>query len=369
MKKNIVLSQAKNTIACFISPHGFGHAARASAVIEAILAVKPDTHFHLFTSVPEWFFQNSLKSNWTYHPLRCDIGLVQKTALQEDIDATLRQLADFFPFPKADVQTLAEEVQALDCTLVLCDIAPLGLAVANQAGLPSVLVENFTWDWIYSGYSARHADFQPFIDLLHNAFRGAGKHIRTQPFCDATPADLVTAPVSRKPRAGRQETRERLKLSQEQKVVLITMGGVPDRLDVHALRMSYPDTIFIVPGGSAEEERVDHLLLLPHQHRYFHPDLVAASDAVLGKVGYSTIGEVYWAGIPFAYVSRQGFRESVPLVGYLRENIPGFELKQSEFESGDWTRRIGALLEYAPVERSGENGAGQIANFLASSMN
>ncbi len=147
------------------------------------------------------------------------------------------------------------------------------------------------------------------------------------------------------------------------------MGGVPDRLDVHALRKNYPNTIFIVPGGSDEEERIDNLLLLPHAHRYFHPDLVTASDAVLGKVGYSTIGEVYWTGIPFAYVSRQGFRESAPLVDYLHANIPGFELKQSEFESGDWTRRVGELLECAPVDRAGENGARQIANFLASYMN
>lgn len=352
-------------IAYFISPHGFGHAARACAVIQAMQAIHPGLHFHLFTTAPEWFFRNSLDSNWSYHATRCDIGLVQRTVLQEDIDATLHRLSEFLPFSQAEVRRLGEDVRRLGCGLVICDIAPFGLAVANQAGLPSVLIENFTWDWIYAGYPARGADFQLYIDLLAQTFATAGRHIRTQPFCADTPAHLVTAPVSRRPRTGREQTRAALRLSAQQKVILISMGGIPDRLDVTALRKACPDTTFIVPGGSDEERRVDNLILLPHHHVYYHPDLVAASDAVIGKVGYSTIGEVYWAGIPFAFISRQNFPESAPLVDYSRANIPGFELTQSEYESGAWQSRIGALLDYPRVERAGENGASQIANDLA----
>ncbi len=354
------------SIAYFISPHGFGHAARASAVIEAIQVTRPETHFHLFTTVPEWFFQNSLRGAWTYHPVRCDIGLVQKTALREDIDATLRQLSGFMPFHHAEVHKLAEDVRALGCQMVMCDIAPLGLAVARRAGIPSVLVENFTWDWIYAGYPAKKADFKPYIESLVDLFGTATVHIRTQPFCDATPADLVTAPVSRAVRVGRAATRQALGVPLDSKMVLISMGGVPDRLDVMALRNACPEAVFVVPGGADVERRVGNLLLLPHHHPYFHPDLVAASDALIGKVGYSTIGEVYWAGVPFAYISRQAFRESAKLAEFIRANIAGFELTQTEYESGTWQERVAGLLEYPKVERHGENGAGQIANYLAS---
>jgi hypothetical protein len=328
----------------------------------------PLLHFHLFTTVPEWFFQNSLRVNWTYHATRCDVGLVQKTALQEDVDATLCQLRAFLPFVPSEVDSLAEMLQKLGSQLVICDIAPLGLAVARQAGLPSVLIENFTWDWIYAGYPARKAEFAPYIEWLAHAFQTAGHHIRTQPFCEASPADLVTLPVSRKPRTDRQQLRNLFGLTPEQKVVLVSMGGIPDQLDVKALRKICPEVTFIVPGGSDEEQRKDNLILLPHHHAYYHPDLVAASDAVIGKVGYSTIGEIYWAGMPFAYISRKDFRESASLVAYIRENIPGFELTQSEYESGEWQERVGALMDYCPVERRGENGADQIANYLASLM-
>jgi len=39
----------KNRIACFISPHGYGHAARAAAVMEALHLLDPGKEFEIFT--------------------------------------------------------------------------------------------------------------------------------------------------------------------------------------------------------------------------------------------------------------------------------------------------------------------------------
>lgn len=358
-------STAKN-IAYFISPHGFGHAARACAVIQAALAVQPDLHFHLFTTIPEWFFTNSLESNWTYHSALCDIGLVQKTAFQEDVDATLRELDRFLPSSESKIQHFADRMHALACQFVISDIAPLGLAAAAKAGLPSVLIENFTWDWIYAGYPARRNDFQPWIDYFAGVFKLATYHIQTQPFCGDIVADLITLPVSRKIRLTRPVIREVLHIPPAQRTVLVSLGGVPERMDVSSLKTAFPDTLFIIPGGSDDERRTENLLLLPHHHPYFHPDLVGASDAVVGKVGYSTISEVYWAGVPFAFISRPAFRESSPLVDFIKHNIAGIELTQKEFENGAWQHQIGTLLDFSIAKRSGMNGADQIASFLAS---
>lgn len=354
------------SVAYFVSPHGFGHAARTSAVIEAIQKINPNAFFHLFTTAPEWFFKDSLTNHWAYHSTVVDIGLVQKTALQEDINATLEALARFIPYSAERIISLADQVNSHRCQLVICDISPLGLAVARQAKLPSLLIENFTWDWIYGGYPTRSSDFQPYIEYLFQAFSSADLHIRATPFCETTPADLVVSPISRSPRVGREKTRVSLGIPADQNAVLITMGGIPDRWNVDALRRKYPDLLFIVPGGADEGIRMDNLLYLPHHHAYFHPDLVSASDAVIGKVGYSTISEVYWAGVPFAYVSRQDFRESARLVDYIRATIHGFEVTQSEFEDGSWQSQIGRLLDLPRVKRAGENGADQIAKYLAS---
>ena len=61
-------------LAYFVSPHGFGHAARACAVMQAVRTAWPDVVFEVFTLVPEWFFAESLGSGFRHHLLRTDVG-------------------------------------------------------------------------------------------------------------------------------------------------------------------------------------------------------------------------------------------------------------------------------------------------------
>ena len=54
-------------IAYFITPHGFGHAARASAVMNAVSDIAPSVSFDIFTTVPKWFFEDSSADRFVYH--------------------------------------------------------------------------------------------------------------------------------------------------------------------------------------------------------------------------------------------------------------------------------------------------------------
>ncbi len=86
---------AARRIAFFISPHGFGHAARAASVMEALAEIESSIQFDIFTTVPEWFFAHSNNFTFQYHRLETDIGLVQKTPFQEDLPATVQKLKKF----------------------------------------------------------------------------------------------------------------------------------------------------------------------------------------------------------------------------------------------------------------------------------
>jgi hypothetical protein len=114
------------------------------------------------------FFTDSLRSAVGYHCLKTDIGTVQRSPLRTDTQATLRDLERFIPFDKDLAAKTAESITHLGCRLALCDIAPMGMAIAHQAGIPSVLIENVTWDWIYQGY--RSEFFHP--DLIADEMGG-----------------------------------------------------------------------------------------------------------------------------------------------------------------------------------------------------
>jgi hypothetical protein len=216
-------------IAYFISPHGYGHAARASAVMEAIYRINPWICFEVFTNIPEKFIRDSVSADFQYHSTLTDIGLVQKSPLHADIEDTVKQLDRFIPFEPGIINALSDKVKTRDCIMVVCDIAPMGIAVARKAGIPSLLIENFTWDWLYREYSASNRNLEAHINYMKELFSRADYHIQTQPVCSPVNSDLTANPVSRPPRTPSRDIRKSLNIEEQEKSVMISMGGVPDK--------------------------------------------------------------------------------------------------------------------------------------------
>jgi hypothetical protein len=353
------------SIAYFVSPHGYGHASRAAALMAALQALRPATQFEIFTQVPPWFFADSLAKPGGYHALLTDIGLAQKNSLVEDLPETVRRLAGFLPFEASQVENLARQVKRLGCQMVICDISPLGIAVAKAAGLPVVLVENFTWDWIYQGYVAVEARLSQFMAQLQALFAAVDYHIQTEPVCQPQPAALTTAPVSRTGKMPASEIRQRLGWPAQARVVLLTMGGIPWEYTFLKQLAGQRDFYFIVPGAAERPELRGNLALLPHHSDFYHPDLVNAADAVIGKLGYSTLAEVYQAGVPFGYIPRRHFRESEVLAAYIENKMSGMVITGAQFESGEWLARLPHLLALPRRYHHHPNGADQAASFIA----
>jgi UDP:flavonoid glycosyltransferase YjiC (YdhE family) len=353
-------------IAYFVSPHGYGHAARASAVMEAIKELDPAIGFEIFTKVPRWFFEQSLSNDFGYHPIQTDIGMVQTSPLKVDLSETMNRLNQFLPLDHSIIRHLAAIIKDRKCRLIICDIAPMGIAAAELGGLPSVLVENFTWDWIYEAYSKNHRKINGHIQYLKGLFSKVDYHIQTEPVCHPHDSDLTTFPVSRKMRGATQDIRKELGVPQGTKLVMITMGGIPEQYAfLEQLRDKVGIKFLILISGSGGQKRMpDNLILLPHHSAYYHPDLVNASDAVIGKVGYSTLAEIYYAGVPFGYVARKKFRESRPLVSFVKTQMNGLPISEDDFYSGKWLSDLPDLLAMPRIQRRSPRGAEQVAHFI-----
>ncbi|MFT5370063.1 MAG: hypothetical protein ACI8V2_005042, partial [Candidatus Latescibacterota bacterium] len=321
-------------IAYFVTPHGFGHATRAAAVMAALQNRDPKIHIHIFTQAPERIFTETLPGTFTYHNVLTDLGLVQLTPLEADLSATTRRLDTFYPLDQNVINKLAQQVQ--NCACVCCDIAPMGIAVAQQANIPSVLIENFTWDWIYEPFASDHPAFTPHIAYLHDLFQSATHHIQTSPVCYPTPNATTVNPVSRDNRQSRAEVRQALGLSDTSKAVMITMGGVPFQYTGSSHLSDLPNTFFLLPNSGETLRQEGNLIHLPRNSSLFHPDLVLASDLVISKVGYSTLAEVYQAGTPFGYIPRPEFRESAALIPFIDTHMPSLSISNNDFESGLW---------------------------------
>lgn len=357
------------SIACFISPHGFGHAARASAVVRTVQEKDPSIRFEIFTTIPKWFFEDSLVKPFGYHSLLTDIGLVQETPFKADLPETVRRLDRFIPFDPSTTGKLAETLSRLNCELVVCDIAPMGIAVARASGVPSLLVENFTWDWVYDEYASRHDRLKRHMEYLSGMFSEADYHVQAEPVCATGPVGLRVPPVSRRPIRPRRQIRDMLGIPDGSRMLLMTMGGIRERYGFLDSLMLPDDVYVIVPGGNDGVERKGHIISLAHHSAFFHPDLVNAADAVVGKVGYSTLAEVYQAGVPFGFIKRTDFRESDVLAEYIHRHMYGIAVSEDTLRGGDWGDFIECLLGFPRIKRERLNGAIQMADFVFEILN
>jgi hypothetical protein len=355
---------ATQPIAFFITPHGYGHATRSAAVMAAIQTRIRDARFELFTTCPVQLFGDPQQANFGYHRWVTDIGMVQRSPLAEDPDATCRRLDRWLPFDKTLVNQTARELKRLNCALVVSDISPLGIVSAHCAGLPALLVENFTWDWIYHAYLSKAPGLQPHIDYLAAIFSQADHCIQAKPVCRPVAGALQVAPIGRMPRESREQTRRRLKIPDQAKMVLVSMGGVPDTFDFLERLPKKLDFYLVIPGAGNVPSPHKHVIVLPTHTDFFHPDLMQAADVLIGKAGYSTAAEAYHSGTPFGYICRPHFPESAIVETFIAAHLPARAIDPGAYRSGRWINTLPELLSAPRNPFAQENGADTVAAFI-----
>ena len=141
----------------YISGHGFGHASRQIEVVNALGARCPGVAIVVRTSAPRWLFDRTVRVPITLVPGECDTGVIQIDSLRLNERLTIERADAFYRTLDERARQEAVLLATHAARFVVSDAPPLGCAAAAAAGVPSVVITNFTWDWIYEGYAAQLA--------------------------------------------------------------------------------------------------------------------------------------------------------------------------------------------------------------------
>lgn len=330
------------TIVFYISGHGFGHASRSIELLVE-LARRTDARLIARTSVASWLFETTAPRRVEVMALDTDVGVVQIDSLNIDERETARRVASFYGSFEQRVDAEAAWLSATGATMVLADIPPLAFAAAARAGVPSVAIANFTWDWIYSAYGF-DGDAAVAIDTIRAAYATATRALRLPLHGGFAPMSAVTTDI---PFIARRSTREpadtRARL------------GIPD------------DRPFVLACFSAGDlalnvDDAEHLTVLSPAREapasLTYPDLVAAADVVVSKPGYGIVSECVANGTPLLYTSRGRFPEYDVFVDQMPRMVRCRHLPRADFLAGHWRPAIDALLaQPAPPETPRVDGA------------
>ena len=158
----------------YISGHGFGHVSREIEVVNALAAACPGLSIVVRTAAARRLFDRTVRPPFTFIEGACDTGVVQIDSLRLDEEETIRRAAEFHrQLPRLAVQEAAL-LREHEARFVVADAAPLAPVAASAAGVPSVVLANFTWDWIYEGYPEALTAAPDLIATIRDAYRHAG---------------------------------------------------------------------------------------------------------------------------------------------------------------------------------------------------
>jgi hypothetical protein len=148
-------------------------------------------------------------------------------------------------------------------------------------------------------------------------------------------------------------------------MLLVSLSGLESTIVENALR-ALPATTLVVPAGNSRLESEPGIVRVPTFGGPYHPDLVAASDLVLGKLGYSTVAEVYQTGTAFAFLRRRRFPESPILERFVGAHVPSETLPEDFLGHPEASSRLEELLTRPKPTGVRPNGAAQAADLILS---
>lgn len=341
------------TIAYYISSHGYGHAARASQVMAAL---PTDANIIVRTAVDPKFIQRESGRKVTVIPGQFDTGVLQTDNRTLNWPATFREARKVMREASSSLMDEVDMLRKRRVDVVVCDVPPAPLEAARMAGIPSVVIGNFTWVDIFAREEKHFDDAHALAELWREQYSLATLAIRTPP---AFPMDYfrtveTVEPIARRGNNIRRELLRALSLPRDQKLALLYFGTfgddelrIPDIPGLTFLAMT------IMPSPAVEID--------PAQWHF--PDVVASADFVIAKPGYGTIGECMANGTPVIYHPRTEFAEYPVLRRDIQAWGGGVQIPLIKFQRGNWQTAINTALDLKP-SKIRSNGAAQAGKLI-----
>src|SRR5512135_1758541 len=341
-----------------ISGHGFGHVAQTAPVLNLLHGQMPQLRITVRSAVPLTHLRSRIHAPFDHLSSEGDIGMVMSSALDVRTAASRAAYEQFHAGWEVRVAEEARLLRDLGADMVLSNVGYLPLAGAQQAGIPNAALCSLNWFDIYRHYTGDNM----ITAQIHACYANADVFLRATPgmAMETLPNLLPVAPIAATGNDRRDELDHLLRLSKDEKLVLVSMGGIASRLPME--RWPRIDGVRWLVQDSWQVNRDDAITLetLPMSFG----DLLASCDVLLCKPGYGSFVEAVCSGTPVLFVDRPDWPETPALVEWLHRHGAGVEVSRQKLESGDIAAELANIWRMPQPERVVPSGAAQAAEWL-----
>lgn len=357
MQKHLVVS---------ISGHGFGHIAQTAPILNALHS--PELKITVRTSASAAQLNSRIHVPFTHLQSRGDIGMMMVSPLEIDVPKSRAAYRDFHAHWDTRVDDEARLLQELKADMVFSDVGYLPLAGAQRTGITNIALCSLNWSDIYRHYCGHPSTGSGPVDEIINrqiqsSYAGADAFLRTTPGMAMNDlANLIpVAPIAAAGRNRRDELNLHLKLSNEEKLVLVSMGGIHSRLPIENWPRIEGVRYLVQANWHAVHPDAIAFDALPMDFG----DLLASCDALLCKPGYGSFVEAACCGVPVIYVGRPDWPESPALIEWLKHHGTCREVSNETLECGDIAETLQALWTEKKPEPVRPAGIIEVSDYLA----
>lgn len=330
-----------------LSGHGLGHLAQTAPVLNALRRQLPPLRLTIQSSLSAETLDRRIDGDFELIPQAADFGMIMAnavTVLAEESRAAYRAFHGNWDIHLARQIDLLERFAP---DLVLANIPYLPLAAARQLNIPSLALCSLNWADILRGYCTDSEELESLRHTLLEAYESAALFLRPEPSMPMP--DLRNTrpigPIADLGRVRRAEIDDRLGLTGNETLVLVSLGGIAMRLPMERWPL-IPDLCWLVPEAwdirrpdtRSREELAD----------ISYVDLLRSSDALLTKPGYGSFTEAACNGIPVLYVERGDWPEEPYLTRWLQENATALKIDRRRLETGDLQESLSDLITRPP---------------------
>jgi len=242
------------------------------------------------------------------------------------------------------------------------------LKAARRVGIPSVLICNFTWHDIYSHFPGAEK-WRGILDSLKEEYALASLQILPQCHIinDVIENKKEVGFIARKGNDVKSRLEQVLGVSfQGKTVVFIYLGDMGAQSVQWENLQPLEDVVFLTRDPLPKT--IANLFVL--NDRFLYQDLIASSDIVCTKAGYSTLATAFAHGKPVISCSREHFYEFEVMRDYMNQKQVGMILDSQKFFACDWEADLRKAMTFrveGNVPLNGENQAIDIIHSLLQS--
>lgn len=331
------------TLAYYISDNGYGHATRSIAIIRYLMQRTTDIQLVVCCGRALPFVRQSLSGigSIRFRAITPDLGYVLRdNSLEADLErfgTAYRQYVDLLP---AEVERERRFLADNRISLVLTDISPVAAMAADACSIASIGISNFTWYTAYRSFLPGER-----LSVLYDAYA------RMDYFIGLPGAEepewgrlgrMKAGFFCRMPDSEAVKKLRRLNDPKSSKTIVMFSPGMGLAIDHFADAQLWKDDncLFFVP--SHLKIRRDNVVSIPASETESQ-NYVAASDIVITKPGWGTVGEAVVFGKQLCLIKRSLFKEDQHLITAIDSAYPYRMVGWEQLKMADCCGLISAL--------------------------